>query len=434
MEKKLNTIQLTILGMTCTNCSTKIEKHLKTLRGVKKVSVSYQKGIASITYDESEITLKSLKEQIKSLDYLVGENKKTKADYAQLIVIFIVLLGGYVIFNHFGFFDFFNFFPEAKEGMSLLTLFVIGLLTSVHCIGMCGGINLSQCLVSEQGTSKEKLKSNLLYNGGRILSYTVLGGLVGLLGSVFSVNGFMRGAVALFAGVFMIIMGLNMLNVFPPLKRLSVIIPKSWNSSLKKKNNSPFYIGLLNGLMPCGPLQSMQLFALSTGDPIQGALSMFIFSLGTLPLMFGFGALGTLLSKKSTATMMKVSATLVVILGLGMINTGISMSGFMAFGTRVSQDLSTVKLENGYQIVEIEVGSRSYDPITVEKGVPVKFNLHVDEKNLNGCNNEVVFPKYGVKIKLQPGDNWVEFTPLEEGVFPYSCWMNMIRSSITVTK
>ncbi|MEG2330062.1 sulfite exporter TauE/SafE family protein, partial [Anaerorhabdus sp.] len=180
------------------------------------------------------------------------------------------------------------------------------------------------------------------------------------------------------------------------------------------------------------PLQSMQLFALSTGSLVQGALSMFVFSLGTLPLMFGFGFLGTMLSKKSTATMMKISAALVVLLGLGMINTGISMSGFLAFGTEVYGNQSS--LIDDVQIVEIEVGSRSYSSITVKENIPVKFNLLVKEGVLNGCNNEVVIPEYGIRIKLQEGDNWVEFTPTEAGIFPYSCWMNMIRSSITVTK
>lgn len=432
MEKKLVTKKITILGMTCGQCAMKIEEQLMKIKGVQSINVSYQKGNARITYDENLLSLEKIKKEIKKLDYLVAENKQEKSNGLQLLVIFIVLLGGYVLLNHFGIFDFLNFFPEAKEGMSLIALFVVGLLTSVHCVGMCGGINLSQCLVTENSSSKDKLKSNLLYNAGRVISYTVLGGLVGLLGSVVSINGVARGAVALFAGSFMIIMGLNMLNVFPALKRLSVFIPKSWNKTLKKKNNSPFYIGLLNGLMPCGPLQSMQLFALSTGSLVQGALSMFVFSIGTLPLMFGFGFLGTMLSKKSTAIMMKVSAALVVLLGLGMINTGISMSGFLAFGTDTNGNQASVV--DNVQIVEIEVGSRSYSPITVKEDIPVKFNLLVKEGVLNGCNNEIIIPEYGIRLKLQEGDNWVEFTPTESGVFPYNCWMNMIRSSITVTK
>lgn len=430
MEKKIVTKKVAILGMTCGNCALKIEQKLKKLDGVKKVNASYQNGNATIVYDENQVSFQKIKKEIKDLDYLVGELQEKKTDYFQILGIFIMLFGGYIILSRLGVFNFLNFFPEATEGMSLAALFVVGLLTSVHCVGMCGGINLSQCLMIEGSTKKEKLIANAQYNVGRVISYTIIGGLVGLLGSIVSVNGVMRGAVALFAGFFMIIMGLNMLNIFPALRKLSVFMPKSLNHSLKKNNNSPFYIGLLNGLMPCGPLQSMQLYALSTGSMVLGALSMFVFSIGTLPLMFGFGFIGTMLTKKSTATMMKVSAALVILLGFGMINTGISMSGFLAFG--ISTEGKMAEVTDTEQIVEIEVNSRSYAPITVKENIPVKLNLYVGQGKLNGCNNEVVIPEYGIRLKLQEGDNWIEFTPTKVGVFPYSCWMNMIRSSITV--
>lgn len=430
MEKKIVTKKVAILGMTCGNCALKIEQKLKKLDGVKKVNASYQNGNATIVYDENQVSFQKIKKEIKDLDYLVGELQEEKTDYFQILGIFIMLFGGYIILSRLGVFNFLNFFPEATEGMSLAALFVVGLLTSVHCVGMCGGINLSQCLMIEGSTKKEKLIANAQYNVGRVISYTIIGGLVGLLGSIVSVNGVMRGAVALFAGFFMIIMGLNMLNIFPALRKLSVFMPKSLNHSLKKNNNSPFYIGLLNGLMPCGPLQSMQLYALSTGSMVLGALSMFVFSIGTLPLMFGFGFIGTMLTKKSTATMMKVSAALVILLGFGMINTGISMSGFLAFG--ISTEGKMAEVTDTEQIVEIEVNSRSYAPITVKENIPVKLNLYVGQGKLNGCNNEVVIPEYGIRLKLQEGDNWIEFTPTKVGVFPYSCWMNMIRSSITV--
>ena len=178
----------------------------------------------------------------------------------------------------------------------------------------------------------ERLRPSFLYNLGRVISYTVIGGIVGGLGSVISFNGVMRGAVALFAGVFMIIMGLNMLHIFPWLRRFSLRMPKFLFKNMRGKSNSPLYVGILNGLMPCGPLQAMQLFALSTEDPIKGALSMMAFSIGTVPLMFTFGALSSIISKKLTAKFMMLSAVLVMILGLGMLNTGLSMSGFIAIG------------------------------------------------------------------------------------------------------
>ena len=85
------------------------------------------------------------------------------------------------------------------------------------------------------------------------------------------------------AGVFMVIMGLNMLDISPWLKEDILRIPAELRVKISdRKREGPFYVGLLNGLMPCGPLQAMQIYALSTGDPVKGALSMMIFSLGTV--------------------------------------------------------------------------------------------------------------------------------------------------------
>ena len=222
-----------------------------------------------------------------------------------------------MIINRFGGFSIFNAFPQAEEGMGYGMLFVIGLLTSIHCVAMCGGINLSQCVPQQAATNGGKfaaLRPSILYNLGRVISYTVVGGIVGALGSVVSFSGTAKGIVQLAAGIFMVIMGLNMLNIFPWLRKLNPRMPKIFARKIneQKSSKSPLYVGLLNGLMPCGPLQAMQLYALSTGNPFKGALSMFLFSLGTVPLMFGMGALSSILSKKFTGKMMTTSAVLVV--------------------------------------------------------------------------------------------------------------------------
>ncbi len=440
MSESIVSKQLSVNGMTCSGCEMKIERKLKAIDGVKNVNASYASSKVNVSFDERKVNLAKIKKTISSLNYEVVERSSAKsksetANYSQLAIIAIIILGASMIIDRFGGFAFFNYFPEAKAGMSYAAIFVIGLLTSVHCIGMCGGINLSQCVGVTGENKLDKLRPSFLYNLGRVISYTVIGAIVGAIGSIISFNGVMRGAVALFAGIFMIIMGLNMLNVFPWLRRFNFKLPRFLTSNISGKSNSPLYIGLLNGLMPCGPLQAMQLYALSTGNAIQGAISMFLFSLGTTPLMFGFGAVSSFLSKRFTAKMMSVSAVLVIVLGIGMFNTGLNMSGFLAIGTETS-DTSNFEpvIVDGYQVVTIEVSRRSYAPITVKKDIPVKFNLHAEASNLNGCNNAIMIPTYGIEMPLAAGDNIVEFTPTETGVVPYSCWMNMIRSSITVVE
>ena len=221
----------------------------------------------------------------------------------------MIILAMYLILNHLGLLNIFNIFPTIESTVELPFLFVIGLLTSVHCIAMCGGINLTQSVNAAQ--KKEKtLKSNLLYNLGRVISYTVIGGIAGAVGSVLSFGGSFKGIVAIIAGAIMLLMALRMLGIFRSLRKLRLPIPKKLAVGYAKliRGRSSFFIGLLNGLIPCGPLQSMQIYALSTGSFLLGALSMLLFSLGTVPLMFGFGFISGKLNSKYTRYMLTVSA------------------------------------------------------------------------------------------------------------------------------
>ncbi len=431
------TKQISINGMSCSGCELKIEKKLKSTEGIIKCKANYNTGTLNITFDENKIDLSKIKKIVDSLGYSTGSQqiKKDNINLFQLVYISLIIFGLYIIINHFGGFDIFNSFPQAKEGMGYTTLFIIGLLTSVHCIAMCGGINLSQCVNVKLSNSNklDNLRPSFLYNLGRVISYTIIGGIVGGIGSVLSFSGAFKGIIAIFAGLFMIIMGLNMLNIFPWLRKFNIKMPKIFINKGTQKNNSPFYIGLLNGLMPCGPLQAMQLYALSTGNIIKGALSMFFFSIGTVALMFSFGVISSLLSKKFTTKMMSVSAVLVIVLGVSMFDTGITLSGF-AFNINKNSVVENENITKEIQMVSIDITPRSYAPITVKKGVPVKWTIKADKKDINGCNNEIIIPKYNISKKLTPGENIIEFIPEEVGVIPYSCWMGMIKSKITVTE
>lgn len=454
MDKKYITKTLKINGMTCTNCENRIERALKNKKGIANVIVSYSKGTALVTYDPDQIDISEIRSTIGGLGYEAAntslrEQEGKQSGNTHVVGIFVILIALYMIINHFGGLQIFNYFPEAQAGMGYGMLFVIGLLTSTHCIAMCGGINLSQC-VPYQSPKNEKgkisgLTPSILYNSGRVISYTVIGGLVGALGSVVSFSGAGKGIVAGIAGIFMVIMGLNMLNLFPWLRRFNPRMPKIFAVKIneQKKSNRPLYVGLLNGLMPCGPLQAMQLYALSTGDPVKGALSMLLFSLGTVPLMFGLGALSSILTKRFTSRMMTVSAALVVFLGVFMFSNGMALAGYAlpfssGFGGQ-NQASASVKgaaaeIIDGVQVVTTQLSSGRYEPIVVQAGIPVQWNIQAENGDINGCNNRIIIPKYNLEIPLKPGDNIIEFTPDQSGIVPYSCWMGMIRSQITVVE
>ncbi|MFT4146633.1 MAG: sulfite exporter TauE/SafE family protein [Mobilitalea sp.] len=449
MSSNIITKTLYITNMTCVNCENIIENTLSKTPGVVNATASYSQGTVVVVFDANIIGLEKIEKTLEKEDYYtrkenapaVPSKVQTKGvDYSNVMGVILIFLAIYMIATHLGLTRIFSSFPIAKEGMGYGMLFLIGVLTSVHCIAMCGGICLSQCAPQKDASTNRfaALRPSLLYNVGRVISYTIIGGIIGAIGQVVSFSGAMKGVVQILAGIFMVIMGLNMLNIFPWLRKFNPRMPKIFARKIYagRQSNSPLYIGLLNGLMPCGPLQAMQLYALSTSDPIKGAVSMFIFSVGTVPLMFTFGAISSFLTKKFTSKMMTASAVLVVFLGIFMFNNGVSVSGFelpnFSSGTAKSQNASQAVIEEGVQLITSGLSSGRYDPIVVQKGIPVRWTLKAEAGDLNGCNNSIIIQKYGIQKKLQIGDNIIEFTPEESGTVPFSCWMGMIRSKITV--
>jgi len=189
MSSNVITTTLYIENMTCVNCENTIEHALVGIVGIESVKASYSSGTVTITYDLNEIVLEKIEKIIEEHDYQVQRQKNNqkekytvsksanKMDLTNVIAIGIIIFALYVILKRFGLLNIFYSFPIAKEGMGYGMLFIIGLLTSVHCVAMCGGICLSQCTPKESGTAARKskfsaIRPSLLYNLGRVTSYT----------------------------------------------------------------------------------------------------------------------------------------------------------------------------------------------------------------------------------------------------------------------
>ena len=375
-----------------------------------------------------------------------------------------------------------NSLADSEMGYGMLL--VIGLITSVHCIAMCGGINLSQTLQKDTSTeiSKAMFRNTLEYNIGRVVSYTVIGGVLGAVGALAGIGSSLQtstlfqGILKLFAGIIMVVMGVNMLGIFPGLRRLAIHIP-NFNKKTKQKSGrkprTPFFIGLCNGLMPCGPLQSMQVIALASGNPLTGALSMLCFSLGTVPLMLGFGSAISMLGKRFTRQVLKAGAILVVVMGLSMMVQGGTLSGLNSkvTGTLMAEntdtkveadgnnsgsttenetiskgtadtekatDTTTASADTSINTDEIQYitstlqPGRSYPDITVKAGEPVKWTVEAPDGSVNGCNYKIIQQDLGIEYAFDEGENVIEFTPEKAGTYTYTCWMGMITGKIYV--
>ena len=168
--------------------------------------------------------------------------------------------------------------PKLGRDINYGLLILVGFLTSFHCVGMCGPLILGYT-AKDATSGYNAYASQLLYGIGKTLSYTLIGGLFGAFGSVVAFTPYTQGAVGVAAGLFLILFGLHMLEVFSALRHFQLKMPAFLIRFLGKesrKHNNPFIIGLLNGLMIiCGPLQAMYVMAAGTGNWFQGANTLF---------------------------------------------------------------------------------------------------------------------------------------------------------------
>jgi hypothetical protein len=239
-----------------------------------------------------------------------------------------------------------------------------------------------------------------------------------------------------------------MLGLFAPLRRFRFGLPaplQKWVSREAGGRHQPFVIGLFNGLMiACGPLQAMYVMAAGTGSPIEGAKTLFVFGLGTLPVMLAFGALTSILSGAVTHRLLIASGVIVVALGAVMINRGLILTGsgadlgaltarlrrpaIVELAKPLQQEPAAPKI----QAIEMEANRFGYKPnrFTLQRGVPVKWAIKATE--ITTCNNRIIVPSLKLEFDLKRGQQTIEFTPQETGVIPWSCWMGMMRGEFEV--
>lgn len=446
-------------NMTCASCEKIIEKQALKMHGVKKIKINYSTGEGKVIFNDKKIDIDEILDNIENKGYkcviLERDGKDKSSGFGKtlgwIFGIIGIIIAGYFIF---GFVDKVNL-PEISPSMSLWLLFIVGLLTGFHCVAMCGGFVVSYTAKDVKEGRNSKI-SHLKYAVGKTISYTIIGAIFGFIGSIIAFTPLIRGVVGVLAGLFLIIFGLNMLNIFPSLRKFRLKMPEFMNrfvgNTHEKHSSSPLVIGLLNGLLiACGPLSAIYIMAAGTGSPIEGAKLLLVFALGTLPVMLGFGYLTSFLSSKLTHKILKLSGVIVIILGFLMLNNGLALTGSgydvkslaakASLRNSYAQKDGAVSLpesnnvalqKDGYQEIRMDVTAEGWSPdkFILKRGVPVHWIIN--GKELTSCNNAIQVPKYNLQFKINPGEQTIEFTPTDLGVVSWSCWMGMIPGTFVV--
>ncbi len=315
--------------------------------------------------------------------------------------------------------------PLAQVNYTLALM--IGFMTSFHCVGMCGALVLSYT-TQDAALGRPKYLSHFWYGLGKTLSYTAIGAAFATLGGLIAFTPLLRGAIAIAAGIFLILFGLNLLGVLR--LRVQLRTPPVLMRFLGrqyKKHSHPFVIGLLNGLMiVCGPLQAMYILAAGTGDPLQGAALLFCFGIGTLPVMLGFGVFASTLARSVGPKLVKFSSVVVIVMGAVMLNRGLIL-------TRSDYDLTSLLARaetwvsqmrspgEPLRVIHMRISAEGFEPdhLVLKVNEPVRWKIEVSEDAF--CRSQLEVPSFDLRISLTPGRHAVEFAPPRTGLILWRC-------------
>ncbi|MCR4276934.1 MAG: sulfite exporter TauE/SafE family protein [Candidatus Roizmanbacteria bacterium] len=434
---KLNKKTLYIKGMHCPSCEVLITDKFKEMSNVSVVRPSFQKQEAEV-YFTGHLDQEAVNKKIQSFGYEIGSREDDdeanepigkKILEASLITVGLGLV--YMIAKEI------NIIPSINltGNLNLLTVLFLGLVASIStCMATSGALFLSTI-----GKKTNNLKQAVYFSFGRIISYGFFGFLAGIVGSVIITNLKFGTGLTLLAAIFMILLGLDMLKILSfasiiPFGITSNIFRKLEHSLIKDPHRSAFFLGMITYFLPCGFTQATQVYALGLASPWQSALTMVVFAIGTAPAILFIGSLRSILKSTIYQYFMKTVGVGVLILGLYYASNFLSIYGVNFGFNKINKGAYTdVKIENGKQIINMDVVASGYMPnyFSVKKGIPVKWI--VNGKNVFGCQGYFVVPSLSISKALKTGENIFEFTPADTGFINFSCGMGMYRGRIEIT-
>lgn len=292
MSEKNTKYKFHIHGMHCNSCVILTESKLIDLPSIIYVKSNLKDQSVEIDGDFGDKTLEQIAEELteplKSHGYTVStEKQQYSVKWSDFKIAIPVALGFaflFVLLQKLGIVNLIN-----TSNVTFGTAFVIGIIASLStCMAVVGGLVLSMSATfAKEG---DKIKPQLMFHIGRIVSFFVLGGVIGAIGSAFTLNTLATFILSLAIGIVMLILGVNLLEVFPWAKKLQLSMPKfiaKHAHGVSKFNHSftPLLLGIATFFLPCGFTQSMQLYTLTTASFLRGGLTMFAFALGTLPVL-----------------------------------------------------------------------------------------------------------------------------------------------------
>lgn len=462
-DNRLKECTLYVDGMHCASCEILLEKKILKQEGIESVDASLQGNKVIVNYvGENRPDPEKLSKEFEELGYTFSNKKfkrkdtpaisfgngpirinpKKLSNILKTLFVVVLLIGGFFIFENLQL----GQYISVDSSSSLPAFFVLGAVAGLSsCAALVGGLLLSMIkqwneLYIDAESNSEKAKPHVMFHAGRIISFTIFGGVLGLIGDVITIdNSTFFAILTVIVSLIMAVLALQMLGV-EWAQRFKLTAPKSLTRFVADESNfqgkyMPFLIGVLTFLLPCGFTLIAQTIALASGSFIQGALIMLLFALGTLPTLVAISFSGIAFNSKPhlTAKFNVVAGLLIVFFALYNVNGQLNVLGIpslsdISFESN-SQKEQVIETNNqGQQILTVTAKGFEYIPtssMTIKSGIPT--TLVVDNQGIQGC--ATFMAANGLIdnfVPLEAGINKIDLGSPQKGTYKLTCSMGMV--------
>jgi sulfite exporter TauE/SafE/copper chaperone CopZ/plastocyanin len=450
-------IDIHVKGMTCRACEVRITKSLTAVPGVGRVKVSAGRGVARIQ-TTSYVPRGRLNKAIASAGYDVGHDANSWFNqdlnvWRDAILTLAVLLAVGAALRASPLSGLTDQIGGVASSGGLLVIVLLGVAAGLStCMAMVGGLILAvSARHAEQhrtATARQRLRPHLVFNLGRVLGFGILGALVGALGSAFTLSGRLVAVLMIAVSVVMGAVGLQLTQLSPRLSRgTTLALPARLSTALgldrdrtDYSDRTTAFLGAGTFFLPCGFTQAVQIYAMSTGNPLRAGVIMSLFALGTVPGLLGIGGVTAVIRGDFATHFFRFAGVAVLVFAAVNISGAmnvlapdlLSPRGTTVAGPTPTSLSANVTLDGSTQVLRTTQGASGYAPAsaTVYAGREVRWEINSVAVS---CASSLYAPELGLSsVALHSGANVLHFTPTQVGTLQYSCAMGMYRGSITV--
>ncbi len=432
-------------GMHCNACEMLIKQDISSLDGVSNVDVSQADSCAVVTADSqkkipglSELNAKFKDSGYKFYDSKASISKLSKQDFYLALsasIIFIIL---FIALERSGVTSKISLSGESGD-FAFFSYFLFGLAAGISsCAALVGGL-----LLSLSKKWEKSLYPFILFNSARLIAFAVFGGILGFIGSAISISIGVTSFIAILIAIFMLFIGLQMLGV-KGFKNISlnnfIKIPYLDKNQDFKGKYMPIIVGAATFFVPCGFTMIAQTTVLTSGSAISGAINLFAFALGTLPVLaiISFSSVKIYANQKFSRQFNIFAGALIVFFALYSLNSQLNVLGLKSLNdikkspvqskqSTKTKTPSTSVVDDSKQSIEMEASGFEYFPkqFTIKSGLKTRWDIF--ENDAVGCAKAVYARGlYKDIIYLKPGMNSVSFIAPEPGTYKVSCSMGMV--------